>query len=65
VGFDLRTSAKIGVTASEDINMELENKQRRIAIVFLSLFLVLVLGLLFLYIRQRLFTQAEPIVLAT
>lgn len=65
MGFDLRTSAKIGVTASEDGNMELEDKQRRIATVFLSLFLVLVLGLLFLYIRQRLFTQAEPIVLAT
>lgn len=45
--------------------MELERKRRGIATVFLSLLLVLVLGLLFLYIRQRLFTRAEPIVLAT
>lgn len=43
----------------------MEPGQRRIATVIGGLLLALALGLLFLYIRQRLFTQTEPIVLAT
>lgn len=44
--------------------MNVNSGQRRLLTIVIVLILSLTLGLLFLYIRQRLFTQAEPIVLA-
>lgn len=44
--------------------MNVNSGQRRLLTIVTVLIISLTLGLLFLYIRQRLFTQAEPIVLA-
>jgi uncharacterized protein involved in exopolysaccharide biosynthesis len=45
--------------------MKMVPDPQRILTLIVGLILALALGLLFLYVRQRLFTQTEPIVLAT
>ena len=45
--------------------MNVEPNQRQILALLLGLLLAATLVLLFIYVRQRLFTQTEPIVLAS
>lgn len=50
---------------TKEAKMNRNPGQRQLLTIIIALILALTLGLLFLYIRQRLFTQADPIVLAT
>lgn len=49
----------------ENAHMSLQLPERQTLNLIMTVVLAITLFLLFLYVRQRLFTQTEPIVLAT